>query len=634
MILGRGTATTDQAIGDDYRQFLQETGHITHLPLLQKLSRTPEILCQRLGKPIGDWSDDELIALYQMRRRAARYHVASFLAFLLFRGYRRGTLGLLTALQRPLALQHKKALQPLQEKIAAAQRQLGYKVIASAAGSELNLLAWLLSVVHKPLDELTRADFDAFRRDYLAWYQGETHCPGAGPDSRLARLEAYLIHAWRILPPPRPVFRHEEYLAELSDTSLKAAMLSYLRQCEARDRPTTLERRRLSLRTFSRWLQQNYPLVGRLDEITRPIAIAYVTYLQGEHQDGRYAATYINGHYGAVRLFYQFAIEEQLPTCSPRNPFTAADLPREPDPVMRYLPDQVVHRVLAYCAEGASLQERTMVLTLLHTGIRAAELLALRASDIVQIQGTWKLHVHAGKGLKDRVIPLTPQCRAVLQEWQEAVGAHGPGYLFTHFGRPYQRGTYVAKVIGQLGKKLGIAELTPHRFRHTFAVALLNYGMRESALQKLMGHASLNMTLEYGRILDRTVEQSFNNAVEQMQVGPLSWVPSFFAPEEYTLLVEGDAVSYIRLPHGYCRRNPKLHCESDVKCLLCDRYTATPADLPRLREMHERFHALGLSIKAEVVATHVRRLEGQDATAIIPLRSVSTPTSARGGATR
>ena len=27
----------------------------------------------------------------------------------------------------------------------------------------------------------------------------------------------------------------------------------------------------------------------------------------------------------------------------------------------------------------------------------------------------------------------------------------------------------------------------------------------------------------------------------------------------------------IRLPHGYCRRNPKLHCESDAKCLLCDR---------------------------------------------------------------
>jgi hypothetical protein len=69
----------------------------------------------------------------------------------------------------------------------------------------------------------------------------------------------------------------------------------------------------------------------------------------------------------------------------------------------------------------------------------------------------------------------------------------------------------------------------------------------------------------------RTVEQSFTQAVEQMQEGPLSWVPSFFQPEEYRLFTEGDTASWIRLPHGFCRRHPKLHCESDVKCLLCDR---------------------------------------------------------------
>jgi hypothetical protein len=73
-----------------------------------------------------------------------------------------------------------------------------------------------------------------------------------------------------------------------------------------------------------------------------------------------------------------------------------------------------------------------------------------------------------------------------------------------------------------------------------------------------MGHKTLNMTLEYARILDRTVEQAFNEAVERMQTGPLSWVPNFFAPEDYTLFAEGDAINWIRLPHGYCRRHHKL----------------------------------------------------------------------------
>ena len=59
-----------------------------------------------------------------------------------------------------------------------------------------------------------------------------------------------------------------------------------------------------------------------------------------------------------------------------------------------------------------------MVITLLHTGIRALEFTQLQVSDIVQIGGVWKLHIHQGKGLKDRIIPLTSQCLSVLQTWQ------------------------------------------------------------------------------------------------------------------------------------------------------------------------------------------------------------------------
>ena len=160
-----------------------------------------------------------------------------------------------------------------------------------------------------------------------------------------------------------------------------------------------------------------------------------------------------------------------------------------------------------------------------------------------------------------------------------------------------------------MGRKLDISGLTPHRFRHTFAVALLNYGIRESVLQKLMGHTTLSMTLQYARILDRTVELAFNTAVDQMQQEFQSWVPNFFKTDDYALFVQGDAISWIRLPHGYCRRNPKLQCESDVRCLLCDRYCASPADLPRLHEMHDRFRALDMPLKANVVQTQIIYLQ-------------------------
>jgi len=131
------------------------------------------------------------------------------------------------------------------------------------------------------------------------------------------------------------------------------------------------------------------------------------------------------------------------------------------------------------------------------------------------------------------------------------------------------------------------------------AVSLLNYGMRESALQKLMGHSTLNMTLEYARILDQTVEQAFNKAVTQMQLGPLSWVPSFFSAKDYTVFNEVEALNWIRLPFGYCRRNPKLHCESDVKCLLCESFQSSLTDLSRLQEMHQQYLKLEMPLKAK-----------------------------------
>ncbi len=126
-----------------------------------------------------------------------------------------------------------------------------------------------------------------------------------------------------------------------------------------------------------------------------------------------------------------------------------------------------------------------------------------------------------------------------------------------------------------------------------------------------MGHATLNMTLEYARILDQTVEQAFNKAIEQMQVGPLNWVPTFFSPKDYSIFNEVDALNWIRLPVGFCRRNHQLHCESDVKCLLCDRFQASQSDLTRLDEMYQRFVTLEMPLKADVVLSQIRLLESQ-----------------------
>ena len=605
MILGRGTAETDAAVIAEYAAFLPAASPVQTAVIAQRLQDAPHVMQRRLGKPPSQWTDADILSLYTVRQKTTWYPYTAFLAFLFFRGYRQATLALLTALPCDLARYFRPALAPQRVRLQEAQHQLGY--LATQVGSELTLLIWLLAVSGKPLPELTRTDFETFRCEYQTWYQTTCQQANAHPNARLYRLECCLVH-WGTLAPARPVFRHEEHFARLRPPALRSAILTYMTWCDVRYQPSTIHSHRAALLNFFLWFQDRDLASTRLDQVTRAVALDYARYLQGLVTAGTYSPKYRNDLYHHVRLFFEFAREEQLETAPAHNPFSRRDMPRCPDPVPRYIADPELRKILTYCQQAASRPERTVVITLLHTGIRGAELVALKISDLVQLQGKWQLHIHEGKGLKDRMIPLTTEALSILQTWHANGWESSSDYLFARHGQPWSSNK-VGRIVRQIGLHLDIAGLTPHRFRHSFAVALLNYGMRESALQKLMGHATLGMTLEYARILDRTVEQSFNQAVAQMQTGTLSWVPSFFAPEDYTCFTEADSLNWIRLPLGYCRRHLKLNCESDVKCLLCDRFCVLSNELPRLVEMRQRFLELGLQVKADVVTAHIQRLE-------------------------
>lgn len=609
MILGRGIAQTEEDLIAEYECFLRDNQQQATSVVLQRLCGAPQVMRFRIGKPIWEWGDEDILGLYQDRGKSTWYGYSDFLAFLLFRGYRRATLSLLRQLPTELGRHHRKALQPYRQRLQETCQALHY--YSSRVGAELNLLIWLLARLGKPLDELTRADFELFQQEYQGWYRETGQRTDNRPNSRLTRLERYLVH-WGVIPEAKIVFRHEEHFAQLRHEPIRQAILIHMQWCDAKYRPSSIHSRRAVLLNFFLWFQERYPACPRLNHVTRRVALEYSRFLKEKVEAGIYSRKYRNDLYRGMRLFFDFVIDEDLETSPDRNPFGKNDLPPDPDPLPRYISDGELRMVMEYCNQDASLKEKTLVITLLHTGLRASELANLAVSDIVQIQGKWKLHVREGKGLKDRIIPLTPKCLETLQIWQEKGWEKINDNLFTRFGRVWQGGATVCSIIRELGLRVGIHGLTPHRFRHTFAVSLLNYGMRESALQKIMGHTTLNMTLEYARILDHTVEQAFNKAVEQMQAGPLNWVPSFFSSQEYSVFNEADALNWIRLPIGYCRRNHKLHCESDVKCLLCDRFQVSQDDLARLEEMYQRYLTLNMPLKANIVLLQMRLLGSQN----------------------
>ncbi|MBE7467531.1 MAG: hypothetical protein DPW09_14970 [Anaerolineae bacterium] len=78
-----------------------------------------------------------------------------------------------------------------------------------------------------------------------------------------------------------------------------------------------------------------------------------------------------------------------------------------------------------------------------------------------------------------------------------------------------------------LGLAAGVAEVTPHRLRHSLATRLLNAGMDITRIQKLLGHTQLSTTQVYAQVLDLTLEADYRRAMTKIELRsrPLSNQP-------------------------------------------------------------------------------------------------------------
>lgn len=159
-------------------------------------------------------------------------------------------------------------------------------------------------------------------------------------------------------------------------------------------------------------------------------------------------------------------------------------------------------------------RDRALILFLLDTGVRAAELCALTIGDVDLKSGSavvvGKSRLNAGQG-KRRVVQFGNQTRKALWEYTihrdppssplPPPPGRGPGwglgpFFTTSDGRPLDR-RHLATHLRRLGARAGISNVHPHRFRHTFAITYLRNGGDVFTLQQLLGHSSLDICRRY-----------------------------------------------------------------------------------------------------------------------------------------
>ena len=157
----------------------------------------------------------------------------------------------------------------------------------------------------------------------------------------------------------------------------------------------------------------------------------------------------------------------------------------------------------------AGVRDAAILAMLIATGMRRAELCALRMSDVDL--GTGRLRI-IGKGDKERTAYLRNGALRYLRDWL-AVRGDEPGPIFCRInkaGRIFPEGalstTAMHKIITKRAAEAGLSDITPHDFRRTYAGELLDAGQDIATVAALLGHASVQTTARYDRRGERAKE--------------------------------------------------------------------------------------------------------------------------------
>lgn len=216
-------------------------------------------------------------------------------------------------------------------------------------------------------------------------------------------------------------------------------------------------------------------------------------------------ATGCNSAIRAINAYLHWAANPNI-KCSPLCSHLRVQYLAEPEKVLPTFTLPQVKALISYRPK-TFLQRRLhlIVLTLLDTGCRIDELLSLRAKDG---DAENMLFTVMGKGRKERKVPFSFELRRALVKYMHD---YKSDLIFaTRRGRKLGRRN-VLRDVKRLCVRLGITppERTLHAFRHTFAVFYLRKGGSVFHLQKVLGHATLEMTRRYANMLTEDLTVAF-----------------------------------------------------------------------------------------------------------------------------
>ncbi len=163
--------------------------------------------------------------------------------------------------------------------------------------------------------------------------------------------------------------------------------------------------------------------------------------------------------------------------------------------------DEALEKMRDNCS---NLRDLALIDILASTGMRVGELVLLNREDI---NFTERECVVFGKGDKERIVYFDARTKIHLQNYMESRTDSNPA-LFVSLKAPYKRlkigGVEVR--LREMGHRLNIPKVHPHKFRRTLATMAIDKGMPVEQLQRLLGHQRIDTTMKYAMVKQSNVK--------------------------------------------------------------------------------------------------------------------------------
>ena len=232
--------------------------------------------------------------------------------------------------------------------------------------------------------------------------------------------------------------------------------------------------------------------------------------------DRGHKATYTCKKLSAVKSLYRYALRQGI---MKKDPAHSVSGPKKEKVLPTFLKEAEADKLFDQLEwdmdDIRDVRARTLLLLLYSTGIRRAEVVALRDRDANLITHEMKV---TGKRRKQRIVPLGGEISAELQRYtklrnEEIPATDATEALFRNDKGKQMTGDNVYAIVHKyLSRVTTQKKRSPHVLRHSFATAMLNHEAKLGGVQKLLGHESLDTTQIYTHVTFEELKRSYSKA--------------------------------------------------------------------------------------------------------------------------